>query len=107
MSVVTNVLLSLGVLDGEVTPNRIEEVNRYFGDSCKGLVSVHDSTLPHCWYGGSKALEADIFIGAFNLLDLQAFLGYLRSIPWKQRDCVQLFIKEQEDERFRLLNLFE
>ena len=107
MSVVTNLVLCLGVSDGESAGRKIEEVNRYFADSCKGLVSVDDPALPRGWYGGSKFLEADLYIGAFNHLDLQAFIGHIRSIRWKQPDCVQVFVKEQDDDRFRLLNVLE
>ena len=64
MSYVTNVILYIGILND--VDAKIKEVNAYFeDDSFNGLVSVEDEKLPNGWYGGSKYLECDLFIGAF------------------------------------------
>lgn len=105
MSRVTNLVLCLQAVDDWVT--RIDQVNRYFDGASKGLVSVDDPSLPRAWYGGTKFLEAGLYIGAYNHLDLQAFITHLRSIAWECPECVQLLVKEEEDERFRLVNVFE
>lgn len=102
MSVVTNLVLSLGFSDSSAN---IGEVNRFFDNSVRGLTGVHDPALPHGWYGGTKMLEARLFIGAFNHLDLSRFIKHLCAIQWHEPECVQLFVKEQEDARFWLLNI--
>jgi hypothetical protein len=85
--------------------DRLETVNEYFGDM-EGLVSVHDDRLPHHWYGGGKALEAELAIGAENHLDLNAFIQHLRSMEWAYNDLVQLVVKEDDDDRFRIIDVF-
>lgn len=107
MSRVTNLILCLGVPDADGAWGKIEEVNRYFEGSSKGLVSVDDPSLPRGWYGGTKYLEAELYVGAYNALDLNAFIGHLRSIEWESPECVQLLVQEQEDRRFRLINVFD
>jgi hypothetical protein len=102
MSRVTNIVLS--VYGGDV--NLMDQVNSFIGDG-KGFVSVDDEALPKGWYGGTKYLEADLYIGAFNYLDLPAFLEHLRSLPWSEPRSVQLFLRDQDDERFSLINLME
>lgn len=101
MSVVTNIILSVGALDGDF-PDRgacetLEAVNQFF--------HPRPGLLPLRVAGGWKAFEADVFTGAFNYLDLPAFMAHLRSVEWREPDLVQVFVMEQEDELFRLLRL--
>lgn len=105
MSNVTNLLLSVGVEDSG--NEKRAEVNTFFDQlDTHSLVGMNDPALPRGWYGGSKMLEADLFIGAFNFLDLKAFHKHLRSIEWKEPEAVQLIVMEQEDFVFRLINVF-
>ncbi len=105
MSVVTNLVLSLSFEDARGPASKIADVNRFFESPVRGLTSVDDPSLPRGWYGGSKMLEANLYVGAFNHLDLRRFIVHLRSIKWERAECVQLLVKEQEDERFRLINV--
>jgi hypothetical protein len=112
MSQVTNVILTaLEYSEPEELQNK---VNQYFGEHGDEYGFVHSdnvkdfnnyNTIP--WYGGSKSLEADVLIGAFNYLNLQDLIIFLRSIQWDNPPLVQLIVKEQEDDLFRIINIFE
>jgi hypothetical protein len=109
LSVVTNLILHLGLADED----KINDINRFFqrGEDPdywpQGLTSVSDPSLPKGWYGGNKYLEVRLFIGAYNHLDLQAFLAHLRRIEFSWPRYVQLMVCEQESSRFELINLFD
>lgn len=104
MSVVTNLILFIP--HSEHVCTRLAEVNAYFErDQIRPLVSVDDPALPRGWYGGSKMLEAFLFLGAFNHLDLRRFIDHLKSLPWECPENVQLIVREQDDERFRIVGL--
>jgi hypothetical protein len=107
MSVVTNLVMSVSFEDARGSGSKMSEVNSFFQSPIKGLTSVDDPSLPRGWYGGSKMLEANLFVGAFNHLSLEQFTNHLRGIKWTRPECVQLFVMEQEDERFRLINIVD
>jgi hypothetical protein len=104
MSVITNIVLSIGLQDE--LRGRLAAVNAFFGNS-RGLVSLDDSSLPADWTGGNKRVCAGVSVGAFNGMDLAAFLAHLRSIRWDSPRKVQVFVMEEEDEQFRLINVME
>jgi hypothetical protein len=53
-------------------------------------------------------LEASLVaIGAFNHLDLDALVKHLRTIDWPYPGDIQLIVREQEEDRFRIINIFE
>jgi hypothetical protein len=91
-------------MDGSAS--KIEEVNRVFRGG-KGFVSLDDPSLPRGWYGGSKYLEAELYAGAFNGFDIDEFMDHLRTIEWQDPRCVQMFIREQDDERFQIINFVD
>jgi len=104
MSDVTNLILSISIDDDE--QGKLKEVNTYFlARQTKPLISVDDPSLPKAWYGGSKFLECALSVGAFNHLDLDAFLDHLRSLQWRWPDQVQVIAKEQEDLKFTIREL--
>lgn len=55
--------------------------------------------------GGSKALETPLAIGAFNYFNLGGYLNFLRKLPWKRPESVQLILKDQEDDVFTIYGL--
>lgn len=99
MSLVTNVVLKTAVQDAGL----IGGINSALKD--KGFVSCDDESLPFGWYAGTKALECEIFPGAFNYLDLDAMIYAIRTVPWDQPGSVQLFIQEQNEDRLREVDL--
>lgn len=102
MSVVTNLIFSFCICEDE--EERAKEVNRYFADS-KPLVSVeYDESY---WYGGTKALETPIYIGAFNYtcFDLDEFIHHVKSIEWRYPEMVQIIVQEQDDDKFRIIEI--
>jgi hypothetical protein len=102
MSLVTNAILHLGVLDEDEEVECLAAVNRYFKDR-PGFVLVADD-----WCGGSKNLECSLAIGAFNYMGLDGLLKHMRSMswPWYDRENVQLLVKEQDDDKFRVIDVF-
>jgi hypothetical protein len=106
MSWVTNAILHYEQWYG---PDFLEQVNAFFEGSAKGFVSVHDEQLPRHWYGGSKHLECELAIGAFNHLDVEGLAQHLCSLigPHLAEDYeeLQLIVLEQEQQRFRLINI--
>jgi hypothetical protein len=56
-------------------------------------------------YAGTKEPECEILIGAFNGMFLDEFLTHLRSLPWNEPECVQIFIQDQEATIFTLYAL--
>ena len=102
MSSVTNLILHIGIIEDEDA--KIKEVNAFFGERENPLVGLREQPLPRGWYGGSKYLECNIYVGAFNYLDLVRFLKHINSIQWDEPQDVQLFVKEQNDTRFKLIH---
>lgn len=105
MSQVTNLVIIFSTL--EEVDLVITEMAKYkINGNDFHIVSVEDSQLPSRWYGGTKFLECNILIGAYKNLDIEDFLGFLRKeISWDAPDLVQLFVKEHNDFKFRLLEL--
>jgi hypothetical protein len=100
MSVVTNAILHYPLGAEEF----LSRVNAFFSSHVPGFVSVEDKRLPEAWYGGSKYLECGLAIGAFNHLDLESLTEHICQIDYPQTNT-QLFIMEQEEERFKLINI--
>jgi hypothetical protein len=104
VSDVTNLIFAFSGVDEDL--RKMDEVNTYFVDKgTKPLVSVDDERLPRAWYGGSKSLECELYLGAFNHLDLDEFIKHVRTISWRVPECVQIIVKEQEDMKFTIIDL--
>lgn len=60
--------------------------------------------IENCSVGGNKCLEAEVFIGAYNYFgDKNEFIEYVKRQEWSSfRDCIQILIKEEEDEWFTI-----
>jgi hypothetical protein len=106
MSCVTNVILCFSCADGGPDTGVIKEVNSFFDlGKVNGLKSIDSTTLPRRWYGGDKMMEANLYVGAFNHLDLPQFVEHLQRLPWRHPEIVQLFVMEENDERFREIKI--
>src|SRR5574343_1554960 len=104
MSYVTNAILFIGALNENID-KKLEKVNEYFADDGvspqQGFVDIE---FEPGWYGGSKFLEAHLYVGAFNYLLTERFIEHLKSIEWESN--VQLIIKDDPDIRFRIEEIF-
>ncbi len=109
MSLVTNVVLKWSLEEGgeaaDVLP-QLREVNTFFAED-RGFMWVDDPSLPRAWYGGTKMLETNLFIGAFNYLMEHELLSHLRTLHWERPDCVELVLLGEDDETFRVVRLQE
>lgn len=112
MSEVTNLILTFSNSEDEA--QRIKEVNFYVSDgSSINLVSadylrkVNSSELDNqkSWYGGTKFLERPLYIGALNHLDLEDFINYLKEIEWEEKEYVQIIVKQEQDEKFKIIEI--
>lgn len=104
MSRITNLIIAMSTLEDE---SRVIDEMKTYKDGFF-IVSVKDEKLPLDWYGGSKRLECNVLIGAYNYLDIESFILFLRNeVKWEAADLVQLFVKEQDDMKFKLINLVD
>lgn len=106
MSEVTNLIITTSLSE-----NANEVMNKMKSFSVNKnefrIVSVADNSLPPCWYGGSKSLECNVFIGAYNYLDVIALLEFMRDeMQWKDPGSVQIIIQGQFDTKFKIIDLF-
>jgi hypothetical protein len=103
MSVVTNVLICLNLLeeiDDQATTPPISEINDYLSSrGYGGLARVDDLA------GGNKAFQAGVWLGAFNHLNIKEFMDVVKSRDWLCRDDVQVLLKKEEDYTFTLTNI--
>ena len=91
MSVVTNIIITTwleepGMHRLNAAMNRIKR-----GDS-------FNEVSDHC--GGTKAMEAHVWLGAFNHLNLDDFWSCMRIADLEYPEDVRVFIQQQEEEHF-------
>jgi len=114
MSYVTNVMLSLSNCENYTCypgPPKgllknlkrefalLNEINKWLDEHNHGPFDEEIDA------GGEKGFEASVFAAAFNYLDTEKFINYLKSLPWEDRESVQIFVKEQEENKFTLYEL--
>ena len=99
MSRVTNVILTahVGLQDG--SDPEIDSVNKFLRDTGSDYgefleVSEHA--------GGTKHMECRVYLSAFNQRDTKTILKAVDQAPWRDKEMVQVFVKQQEEELFRL-----
>lgn len=107
MSEVTNIILHFSILEDNVDPNWPQEDNFI-------LIRKINEWLTQEEYGkfteakdkfNTKHLEAPIFVAAFNMFELDKFIKFIKSLPWRCPECVQIFIQRQDDCKFALIEL--
>jgi hypothetical protein len=104
MSRVTDVILTCGCSE-EVGPEdgnptyrvpAVEPINEWLLKNNYGkLVRVDE------YVTSGKAMQATVFIGAFNYLDLKEFIKVVDAAPWDVKENTALFVKEEEQDTFR------
>ena len=93
MSYVTDVILISHYLELDT----ISKINSWFIDRFKaGLIDISE------YGGGNKVLQCEVYAGAFNYLDLEAFLAFVKTLPPEDRECMQLLTSEEHDDKFTL-----
>lgn len=100
MSHVTDVILTVSLLEqndvypADVYP-AVEALNTWLSERDKGELKRVDS-----FAGGRKAVQAAVFMGAFNFLDIPEFVAAVAAAPWGYRDGLALFVKNEYADRF-------
>ena len=92
MSNVTNVILSDDSLRGDQLIDKIQDQ--------LGVIRIDPLDV-----GGTKCLENNLYIGAFNYLIMEDFIRLVRdvynNVETVDRDDVQLLVKTQDDCKWR------
>lgn len=102
MSHVTNVILCIGgyededLVRGRINPWLSERGERRLFQPVSGF----DLEQPTAYTAGSKTMEADVYLGAFNNFPLDEFLEFLDQLPWGERENAQCFVQDQHEDRF-------
>jgi hypothetical protein len=107
MSEVTNLIISFYVSEDEIS--RAIEIN-YFHNNGQNFhvesANFEKELNPNSnktWYGGNKYLETPLYIGAINHLDLDGLVEFLKTLQWEEPENVQIIIKEQFSDKFRII----
>jgi cytolysin (calcineurin-like family phosphatase) len=100
MSVVSTVLLTfdLGAEDVNLEDHSsplVDRVNEWLAARNKGRLNYLGDH-----FGGHKAPQAEVWGGAFNHLDDDAFTAYVHSLPWNEPRAVLLLINGEYEDGF-------
>jgi len=100
MSRVTNVILTahVGLPDG--SDPEIASVNKFLREADGGGYGEFVEVSEHA--GGTKHMECRVYLSAFNHANTETILRAIDQAPWRDKEMVQVFVKEQEEELFRL-----
>lgn len=94
MSTVTNVILTTGLGEAEHGTAIALIQDWLAADGHPHLRRVDELVNP------GKAMEAEVWIGAFNGLRLEEFLQLVKWTRWLAIDEMRIFWKRQDDEAF-------
>lgn len=98
MSYVTNVMLNTPTLDRQIAKRFAEET--WQDSQGSRLRSLTDIGPPSDMWGGTKHVEADLWGGAFNYLNLDDLLTEIAAVDWQFPDEVQVFVLDEGDDRW-------
>lgn len=111
MSYVTDIVLVYGLCPDENNHELLSEINACIVDHRhQKFVHVEDEKLPMYWYGGSKVLQANVAIGAFNYINLPQMIEGMRSkIDFNKYECdyVQMLIQDEHNVGFGLITVWK
>ena len=97
MSMVTNVLLAIGIGNS----NRgIANINQELDNRYKQELRSIDEGPGGNQVGGSKRLEVEVWAAALGGVPTETLLRLFGDAPWEDPDNVQLMVCEQEEDRF-------
>ena len=106
MSWVWNVMLSFsdeeywleGREDAVEVPPALAEINRWLQLNGGGLT---DLTVD----SGGVGINANLFGGGFKNLDIQMLIRAVAEQEWRDRESVQLFIKDEDQSKWTIVDL--
>ena len=102
MSSVTDIILIAMINDGSNDQDKSKHPNadiisNYINQNHKyGLVKIDP------YAGDEKAMQCDIFMCATDGLDTAGLIELFNSIKWQDPDCVQLMLKDEQDDAFSI-----
>jgi len=100
MSRVTNAILTAQVsVQADLDPE-IESVNKFLRETEGGGGGEFIEVTQHA--GGTKHMECRVYLSAFDHADMTVILHAVDQAPWREKDMVQVFVKEQEEDEFLL-----
>src|SRR6185437_11150217 len=100
MSRVTNVIITAHVGSLDHSDAEIDSVNRFLREMGGGGGGEFIEVSQHA--GGPKHMECRIYLSAFNHADMNVIMSAVNQAAWRDKDMVQVFVKEQEQELFQL-----
>lgn len=103
MSQVTNVILTYTPTDEEPFPSAyLADLNREMGRlKIRGQFTRVDEHA-----GGMKAMELEVYLGAFNGLKEDNLVRAIAAVEWSRSDSLQLFIRRHAQDRVFELIVF-
>jgi hypothetical protein len=81
VSYVSNVVLHID--DSDALRDELEHA---------GLVRMEERS-----WGGTKYFEDDLYLAAFNYLDVEQFVAWFHALPWKDESAVLSICSEAEE----------
>ena len=61
----------------------------------------------HAFAAGERAMQAEVHGGAFNYLDIPAFVACVQQQRWRASAYVQLLLKDEQEQRFTVYEFSE
>ena len=98
MSRVTNAILVAHLSARGTSDPEIDSVNKFLREREDGGGGEFIEVTPHA--GGTKHMECRIYRSAFNHADTEVILHAVDQAPWRDKDAVQVFVREQEEDGF-------
>jgi hypothetical protein len=100
MSRVTNAIITAHVGPHGDSDSEIDSVNGFLRETQGGGSGEFVEVSQHA--GGTKHMECRVYVSAFNHADTDVVVRAVEQAPWQDKEMVQLFIKEQEEDLFQL-----
>lgn len=97
MSTVTDIILICGTSADQDNARRFgEALDLHSVSKGKPLAQVDEHA------GGSHAIQADVWMGAYNYLDEEEALKVFYSLVWEDPNEIQLLMKYEDWDRFKV-----
>jgi len=100
MGQVTNVILTAHAGPHGDADREIASVNDFLREAEGGGGGKFVEVSGHA--GGAKHMECRVYLSAFKHADTEVILRAVDQAPWVDKEMVQVFVKEQEEETFVL-----